>query len=240
MKINVYGSDKVKEEVGQHLSKSKAFLQHPDYPRAGTKYANPHVLALPDLALPSVIIQRENVDEHLHKGGIGDNFQQAVADVYATLKRGTHLKRLEGDHRLKTALLPHQKEGLDFMMQRETGPVLQEFSLWRSVESNGRQCFRHTITKDELPSQPVETGGGVLADEMGMGKSLSMLSLIARTLGGAHDWADEQEPSSSEDRSAKQRSRATLVVVSSGCEYTIFEPTMSTSANANSKSSAFE
>lgn len=218
--INIYGSRNAQEEVGQHLSKSKAFLQHPDHPRDGIAYENPHVLALPGIILPTTQVQVQDVHKPALNGGHEDNFQKAVADVFNSLKRSSHLQSLEGDRRLKTTLLPHQKEGLDFMMQRETGPVPQEFSLWRPAESNERQGFRHMITKTEARSVPLETGGGVLADEMGMGKSLSILSLVARTLGNGSDWADELQASPLTEHNAKQkRSRATLVVVSSGCEY---------------------
>jgi SWI/SNF-related matrix-associated actin-dependent regulator of chromatin subfamily A3 len=66
---------------------------------------------------------------------------------------------------------------------------------------------------------PSEIGGGILADEMGMGKSLSILSLITETLGNAHVWASKQtSPLSSGTCVTKSSSRATLVVVSSGCK----------------------
>jgi SWI/SNF-related matrix-associated actin-dependent regulator of chromatin subfamily A3 len=215
--INIYGLRQIQAEIGKHLSKSKAFLQHPDHVRPGTAYENPHFIALPGITLPTTQIQTQDAHETAPKGDHEDNFQKAVADVFSSLKRSSHLQGLEGDRRLKTTLLPHQKEGLDFMMQRETGPVPEEFSLWRATQLNGRQCFCHTITKTELRSAPPETGGGVLADEMGMGKSLAILSLVARTLNSASDWVHELHATPSVDLNAKKtRSRATLVVVSSG------------------------
>lgn len=215
--INIYGSRQTQVEVGKHLSKAKAFLQHPDRFRLDTAYENPHVIALAGITLPTTQIQVQDAHEPAFKSGHEDNFQQAVADVFNSLTRSSHLQSLEGDRRLNTSLLPHQKEGLDFMMQRETGPVPEEFSLWQSAQSNGRQCFRHLITKTEVRSAPSETGGGVLADEMGMGKSLAVLSLVARTLNSACEWVDELRASLSNDPNPnKTRSRATLVVVSSG------------------------
>jgi SWI/SNF-related matrix-associated actin-dependent regulator of chromatin subfamily A3 len=76
------------------------------------------------------------------------------------------------------------------------------------------------ITKAESHAPPSETGGGVLADEMGMGKSLSILSLITKTLDDACAWQSGGTvgPSSGLPAS-KQGSRATLVVVSSGCKF---------------------
>lgn len=83
---------------------------------------------------------------------------------------------------------------------------------------------------------PSETGGGVLADEMGMGKSLSTLSLITKTLQDAHIWASDWSlPVPNSDFVIKQSSRATLVVVSSLCEY--IAPRISPSATAETKAS---
>jgi hypothetical protein len=124
------------------------------------------------------------------------------------------------------------------MTQRETGPVPPEFCLWKPMESKGqvwsvfedvdlalkllliicRYC--HAVTKAKSQIQHSETGGGILADEMGMGKSLSILSLITKTLEDAHSWAANQNTSLPDGISAMKRfSRATLVVVSSACKF---------------------
>lgn len=52
--INIYGSRLAQAEVGQHLSQSKAFLQHPEHVRPNTAYENPHVLALPGILNPTI------------------------------------------------------------------------------------------------------------------------------------------------------------------------------------------
>jgi SWI/SNF-related matrix-associated actin-dependent regulator of chromatin subfamily A3 len=70
-----------------------------------------------------------------------------------------------------------------------------------------------------MPVLPSETGGGVLADEMGMGKSLSMLSLITKTLENARAWASNgSAPLTNGTCVTRRTSRATLVVVSSACK----------------------
>ncbi|KAI4608165.1 hypothetical protein J4E80_009173 [Alternaria sp. BMP 0032] len=66
--------------------------------------------------------------------------------------------------------------------------------------------------------EPKETGGGILADEMGMGKTLSVLALVLRTLNTAHDWAirvDDLNNATSEIPKKRRRSGATLIVASS-------------------------
>lgn len=72
--------------------------------------------------------------------------------------------------------------------------------------------------------EPNETGGGILADEMGMGKTLSILALVLRTLSAAHDWAirsDHLNDATSGIRRKRRRSGATLIVASSDRECTI-------------------
>ncbi|KAK4194237.1 putative DNA repair protein RAD5B [Triangularia verruculosa] len=83
------------------------------------------------------------------------------------------------------------------------------------LKINGIQMqYRHRITKARAKqgTQPDERGGGILADEMGMGKSLSILALIAKTLDDSNDWAQQQNDST-EDKEALKHSRSTLVVV---------------------------
>jgi hypothetical protein len=72
-------------------------------------------------------------------------------------------------------------------------------------------------TKGRL-DPPEETGGGILADEMGMGKSLSVLALILRTLEAAHQWSTQLDTSvqgTPSDWRSRSRSSATLIVASS-------------------------
>lgn len=101
--INLYGSRETQGNVGRHLSAGKIYLQHPDQQRSGSIYDNPHVLAFPGIQVESVDFKpQQNV---LRRNG-ADQFRKAVSDVYASLKRGSHLKRLIGDERLRTSLLP--------------------------------------------------------------------------------------------------------------------------------------
>lgn len=80
--------------------------------------------------------------------------------------------------------------------------------------------YVHSITKQASSFEPEEKGGGVLADEMGMGKSLSMLSLIIRTLDYARRWADSeiQRETRAGFEGLNTISRATLIIVPSARE----------------------
>ena len=70
------------------------------------------------------------------------------------------------------------------------------------------------MTNAESMEEPKELGGGILADEMGMGKSLSTLALIMETSSVSEAWSKE-----SSLLPQKQRSQATLIIVPSTRTY---------------------
>jgi SWI/SNF-related matrix-associated actin-dependent regulator of chromatin subfamily A3 len=104
------------------------------------------------------------------------------------------------------------------MLQRENGPIPDQFRLWQQVNADGEQWFCHQITKRRSRIEIDETGGGILADEMGMGKTLSILALLTSTLNQAHEWAVTVNLADI-DVTASMLSAATLVIVHSACEY---------------------
>ncbi|KAF8246923.1 hypothetical protein K440DRAFT_585247 [Wilcoxina mikolae CBS 423.85] len=109
--------------------------------------------------------------------------------------------------RIKTSLLSHQQEALSFMMRQELSvdsphslPVL-----WEEVENRGETRFRHRITGGYSPERPKTTRGGIIADEMGMGKTLTTLAFIATSM-------DEEENSNVECERSVAQVRATLII----------------------------
>ncbi|KIX07722.1 uncharacterized protein Z518_02376 [Rhinocladiella mackenziei CBS 650.93] len=215
--ITVYGSVDTKETVESLFTDNKVWLQHPENPRAGSKYQNPHLVTFPGLNTAGSNGLSDMLAEDNLESDKNEKFRQAVSDVYSSLKRNSRLKMVEGDSRLKTLLMDHQKKALDFMMQREKGPVESEFSLWVPDKSDPEiEAFQHVITKSKSLVKPDETGGGILADEMGMGKSLSLLALVTKTLENAYTWqsGDDKSPTTFEF-SYLTTSRATLILVPS-------------------------
>lgn len=212
--INVYGSASTQADLGRDFSKSKVWLQRPDWFRATTSYDNPHT------------IRFSPEDDSGHLDFLGQDqesttrlsFQDSVEQIYSMLTRDSQLKGLTGDARLRTSLLTHQEKALDFMIQREIGPIPEAFQLWEDVsqESEGGTWYRHKVTKIKSRTLPAETGGGILADEMGMGKTFCVLALIVRTLEQALAWSIDSSTHLAEGISpTKMLSRATLVVVPS-------------------------
>ena len=104
--VNVYGSKETRDKIGQKLSAKSVFLQRPDHPQHGSIYDNPHVITFPNLKASNAPQKAEEMSDNKSILDSTERFREAVTSVYASLKRGSGLKRLEGDDRLKTVLLP--------------------------------------------------------------------------------------------------------------------------------------
>jgi SWI/SNF-related matrix-associated actin-dependent regulator of chromatin subfamily A3 len=209
--INVYGDEDHIDNMAKLLSDDKMFLQDPDHPRKGYKIYNPHLYVVSGNFSTQKETEMELDTSKTHTDKDEMQLGDAINDLYKSLKRGNNLKRVDGDSRLRIPLLPHQEQALDFMTQRETGPVPEEFRLWKERIEDGQRCYRHAITNALLSQRPAETGGGVLADTMGLGKTLSVLAMIAKTLGDAYEWQTANDASTSKHQLAtKFSSRATL------------------------------
>ncbi|KAL3466537.1 SNF2 family N-terminal domain-containing protein [Aspergillus heterothallicus] len=219
--VNVYGFGGSRDRVGRELSRKGLFLQEPDVRRVGTRYDNPHLLRLEGMeegeSEEEVEGGEEGEDDGEKEGTPAErdgDFEETIADVYRSLRRADGLSRLEGGENLSKALYPHQAEALDFMTQRETGNIADEYRLWKRQPVGGEQLYSHVITKMNQREEPDESGGGILADEMGMGKSLTTLVLIGKTMPDAKEWVRHQNHLQGVTL-AEKPCRATLVVVPS-------------------------
>ena len=67
------------------------------------------------------------------------------------------------------------------MLVRERGWNFEtDKDIWsKSKDSAGIVCYRNNITGHIQFEEPVDFKGGILADDMGLGKSLSIISLVA-------------------------------------------------------------
>ncbi|KAJ0372873.1 hypothetical protein COL26b_008881 [Colletotrichum chrysophilum] len=216
--INVYGPRGAAHEVGDKLSEGKLWLQKPAHPRKDVDYDNPHVLRL-----DGVEVTADNVVRPVNSGGPAkrqpreDTLRKMMMEVYQSLDKNRDLRyldKVDGGEGLNSQLLIHQKEALGFMLQRESGEIDDSYRLWQPVKVDGSDWYRHKITNVKQRTRPEERGGGILADEMGMGKSLSILSLIVNTAQTGQEWA-VQENSNDDKLKDISYSGSTLVVVSS-------------------------
>ncbi|KAK1634848.1 SNF2 family domain-containing protein [Colletotrichum phormii] len=213
--INVYGPRRAAKSVGDKLTEGKLWLQKSDHARREHSYENPHVLKIQGgEAMPEHTINEVNSGQPAGRQPREEKLRRMMIEVYDSIKNKRHFNRELGDKRLKNDLLGHQQEALAFMLERESGDIHPNYRLWYPVTVEGQEWYRHKITNVKQKIQPDERGGGILADEMGMGKSLSILSLIVKTLDDARTWAVDEDMNGEKNKDLHY-SGSTLVVVSS-------------------------
>ncbi|KAH6991382.1 SNF2 family N-terminal domain-containing protein [Ilyonectria sp. MPI-CAGE-AT-0026] len=213
--VNLYGSIDDAKVIGDKLCAAKMFLQDPEHGTENVEYCNPHIAQFPGIEEPVLTTMDNSFSTGIQKSAKAvreerENFDQTVSAIYHSLSRSRNLERMQAGTMIQTPLLPHQETALCFMMQRELGPIPLEFRLWVPERNLMTTLYRHQLTDAESADQPNELGGGILADDMGMGKSLSTLALITATLEDAHSWSQYGAANFE-----KCRSRATLVIVPS-------------------------
>ncbi|KAG8935555.1 hypothetical protein FRC02_007699 [Tulasnella sp. 418] len=103
---------------------------------------------------------------------------------------------------LKSDLLKHQSQALKWCIEREY-PVLPkketdpELQFWKFARQGNKTFYYNVVTKTPQVEPPALGRGGFMADSMGLGKTLTMLSLILATI----------------DDIPANRSNATLIMV---------------------------
>ncbi|KAI1823124.1 SNF2 family N-terminal domain-containing protein [Xylaria intraflava] len=196
----LYGPRKAARTVGRYLSQKGVWLRKPFVYDNGIQYENPQEIEGPRPTPPSVL--RQHLTMHSLPPQAARNVEEIrseVMGVFDSLTKSEDLPEKEPHPRVQTELLRHQKQGLYFMTEREkpreyssSGQTLDSF--WQmQYGPYGQEFFRNVITGQVHNTKPPETFGGILADMMGLGKTLSMLSLVATTLDDADNWS-KQEP----------------------------------------------
>lgn len=213
--IVVYGHPENSELVGQTLSESSIFLQHPQFKEDLALYKNPQYLIRPGEEYPNVDCidadpssswtEPSNEPGIIHENRLDSIFESAQGpETYSII---------EPSSRLSTTLQPHQRMGLAMMHEKESGNLQKnEFTaLWSQTStSNGRSWYRNSVT-GSVKENPILCLGGLLADEMGLGKSLNIVALIAGTLDAMATHSTEEYHHSPSSQ-AEKCNRTTLIV----------------------------
>ncbi|PYH88000.1 SNF2 family helicase/ATPase [Aspergillus ellipticus CBS 707.79] len=194
--VNLYGLRKDAEMVGKHLGQQNVWLGTPFSVEQGVPVLNPHAerRRTQTSFLPAVAA----------RGRIGVNYEvrtaeevnDAVMKMFDQLQSADNLPEMDPPSGINTPLLRHQKQALWFMTEKEKprkfGPEEGDNnSLWRmNYRANGKRRYREVISGTVLDEEPPQSLGGLLADMMGLGKTLSILSLVLSSLEEARLWAD--------------------------------------------------
>ncbi|KAH0557031.1 hypothetical protein GP486_005184 [Trichoglossum hirsutum] len=212
LSLNLYGKRRDAQRIGKFLGQKNVWLQEPVGVDSGVSIEILHLAkAQPVVKLtPAQAYVTRTVEE----------IRNEVVGVFDSLHQSEKLPEMEADPRILTPLLSHQKQGLYFMTNKEKERVYDEkdedgSSLWRlRVRANGQKSYYNVITGKEEKTRPPEILGGILADMMGLGKTLSILSLAVATLDDSNEWARRKPPPhKSTDRPALLRNSKTTLLV---------------------------
>lgn len=223
--VNILGPHKAAAKVSLALSRINAFLQHPRARDSSIEYYNPDMLVLPGYEP----IMKESVSE----GTLAwkqDHLSQDIENILGSL--GQHIApELEGDELypidgLRSALtklvlgtvsnnttasmsiltdIRHQETGARFVLKRED-ETFSEHLTTRICNVTSAPYPEHKDGRIAL--------GGVIADVMGMGKTLTTLVSILRSSEKALEFVFAR-PAICPLEGDIIRTKATLVVVPS-------------------------
>ncbi|RDW90365.1 Single-stranded DNA-dependent ATPase [Aspergillus mulundensis] len=218
--INLYGLRQDAEKVGNYLGQHNVWLAAPFSVEQGVTLFNPHAerrRLQPNYAPTGAQRNRNGVNYEVRSA---EEVTDAVMKMFDQLQSADNLPEMEPPEFVTTPLLRHQKQALWFMTEKESprkfGPNEEDNnSLWRrEYKANGANKFREIISGTILDEEPPQSLGGLLADMMGLGKTLSILSLAVSSLEQAHEWVRMiPPPELVKDQPGIRNTKTTLLVV---------------------------
>ncbi|TVY37872.1 putative SWI/SNF-related matrix-associated actin-dependent regulator of chromatin subfamily A member 3-like [Lachnellula subtilissima] len=189
--LNIYGPKKYAIQIGRHLSQKQLWLRTPLFVEAGIPLHNPHTIERPPQSAVRPLASRQQGPTRTT-----EEIRNDLIGMFDSLEKSEDLKEMDPDPRITTPLLKHQKQGLYFMTNKEKERVFSSdekgnSSLWRlRIGNSGQKTYYNVITGQEERQSPPQILGGILADMMGLGKTLSILSLVVNTMDNdALQWA---------------------------------------------------
>ena len=194
--LMVYGPRKYANQVGNHLMANKVNLVSPPRVEIGVKVFNPLAKEnrLPTVSRPSSAAGSSGQYHPPPVVRSVEEIRSEVLGVFDSLPKSEELPEMEPDGRIQTELLKHQRQALFFMTSRESeqlpdaGKAIVTSTWQRKKDRFGATVYYNVITNQTQREQPPPALGGILADMMGLGKTLSVLSLITKTLDAAESW----------------------------------------------------
>ncbi|KAF5549124.1 global transactivator [Fusarium mexicanum] len=203
--IIIYGPPGLFQDVGSFFEEYDLYLQDPVNCKRNVRYHNPHRLSVDpsdvkhtfELGNPSVPLAT-TID-------ISDN-----SELLDMIFSHQDLAEAPQPRSIRTSLQPHQKQALTFLLQREHGWAWDgcRTDIWEARDTGHEPYFYNTVSGAVQVEQPPQFYGGIVADPMGLGKTLSMIALVACDVR-----AEDLEPSSLPGVDIEVSSGKTLIIV---------------------------
>ncbi|RSL55363.1 hypothetical protein CEP54_009421 [Fusarium duplospermum] len=191
LEITVYGPLELFDEIGSWFEDYQVYLQDPRDCHIDVRYYNPHRLSSDDfLSCPFLSEVVSKGPKTLHLESIPQ--QEDLLDML-----GGHddLEETEQPKAIKGSLRRHQKQALTFMLRREQGWGCYDKrpDVWEMIDTDQGRTFLNRISSASQPEGPPQCYGGIIADPMGLGKTLTMIALAATDLNRGNTDMDTSE-----------------------------------------------
>ncbi|KAL7936951.1 SNF2 family N-terminal domain-containing protein [Trichoderma chlorosporum] len=205
LKVTLFGPSCLFEEVGSFFEDHKLYLQDPVDCSRNALYRNPHKLSADS---GTSLWTSDLVKEHENYAMIEN--MQPRPELIDVLNSQEDLVETNQPGSIRSKMKRHQLQALTFMLQREQGWAWDgsRTDLWECLFENTGSYFVNRVSDAVQAEPPRQFFGGIIADPMGLGKTLSMISLIASDL-----LVDRSDPNSITGANAEESSGRTLIVV---------------------------
>ncbi|KAM0231289.1 hypothetical protein ACHAPO_008672 [Fusarium lateritium] len=177
LNISVYGPEEIFEELGKWFEHYQVYLQDPRECHLDVRYCNPHRLSTDDIfgcPLLSDVVSQSSRSLELESVA-----QQS--DLLDELCSHENLEEAPQPSVIKRDLKRHQKQALTFMVRREQGWAFsgQDPDIWEVRDTNQGRHYLNRVSGASQVEEPPQCYGGIVADPMGLGKTLTMIALVA-------------------------------------------------------------
>ncbi|KAF2456263.1 SNF2 family N-terminal domain-containing protein [Lineolata rhizophorae] len=216
--LNIYTARRNIDRIGNYLRQRQRLLQIPLFCDRGIDVVNPHYQNPAPSAPPGTGVPSSSLYGRISAEQTREVFSRTVEQTkfdvvnkFDELVNKEIIEEKEPPPSVKTPLLKHQKQALRFFtnMEAPPNPGTNEMLWERRVTTHGLQFYYHVITGESRTAPPPpRPRGGLFADVMGLGKSLSILARILDTLEEARSWESRTQNQSD----SLPRTRATLLV----------------------------
>ncbi|KAK4060672.1 hypothetical protein Trihar35433_10080 [Trichoderma harzianum] len=175
--IIIYGPLEMLTDIGNFFQTCEIYLQDPSDCDRNVRYCNPHRLSSTNM---NSCPWTSELKTHL-KNLIEMKPISPLPELLDVLESSEKLPEAMQPDAIRTPLERHQRQALTFMHQRELGWALNGSrpDLWEYMGNNQRHCFVNHVSNAYQEEEPEDFSGGIIADPMGLGKTLTMISLVA-------------------------------------------------------------
>jgi SNF2 family DNA or RNA helicase len=207
LSITVYGPQELIDEIGDWFQLQDVYLQDPIACHFDVPYCNPHRLSSAESSsCPRLVDVVSESSRPLHFQDLPER-----PDILDLITGQDDLDETKPPRAIRARLHRHQKQALTFMLRREFGWNFHGDvpDLWEAHDNSVDRVFINRIDDSYQREPPQSFSGGLVADPMGLGKTLTMIALVA---------ADLNEPVIGESSSDAEEDdwptvNATLVIV---------------------------